>query len=145
MRLGRNGVYSVYRERAHAFEPALALTPPEVKRLGMVTFDDPEATLWRPYGSRRILHVCSVTMQTGCGPMESNMSGSTRTLFNAFSTGPWEGGSSVSMAGRLQTIQLNLRAGQEAIPWILVNRLIQINRFFLLNEPFRILPVNESS
>jgi hypothetical protein len=145
LRLGRNGVYSVYRERAHAFEPALALTLPEVKRLGMVTFDDPEATLWRPYGSRRILHVCSGDDANWLRANGIEYVWINTHAFQRLFNGPLGGWLQRVNGRRLQTIQLNLRAGQEAIPWILVNRLIQINRFFSLNEPFRILPVNESS
>jgi hypothetical protein len=51
-------VYSVYGERANAFAPAIALLPPDVTTLGLVTGDDPEASLWRPFGSRRVEHVC---------------------------------------------------------------------------------------
>lgn len=52
-------VYSVYGERGNAFESALAVLPPDANPLGMVTGDDPEATLWQPFGSRRIEHVCN--------------------------------------------------------------------------------------
>jgi putative effector of murein hydrolase LrgA (UPF0299 family) len=51
-------VYSVYRDRNHAFAPALAALPPGLKTLGFITYDDPETSLWHPFGSRRILHVC---------------------------------------------------------------------------------------
>jgi hypothetical protein len=50
-------VYSVYRGRSDAFAPARAILPPNLKTLGFVSFDDPETSLWRPFGSRRILHV----------------------------------------------------------------------------------------
>jgi hypothetical protein len=50
-------VYSVYGSRANAFEPALRLLPPGIQILGLVTLDDPETSLWRPFGSRRIIHV----------------------------------------------------------------------------------------
>ncbi|HEV2330970.1 MAG TPA: hypothetical protein VGY56_19485 [Verrucomicrobiae bacterium] len=50
-------VYSVYRDRNHAFAPALAVLPPNEKVLGMVTYDDPEAALWQPFGSRRVVCV----------------------------------------------------------------------------------------
>ena len=26
----------------------------------MTTYDDPETSLWRPFGSRRVVHVCAV-------------------------------------------------------------------------------------
>jgi hypothetical protein len=51
-------VYSVYRDRSDGFAPARAALPPEVKVLGLITYDDPETSLWRPFGSRRIEHVC---------------------------------------------------------------------------------------
>ena len=50
-------VYSVYATRYRAFDAAIALLPPGLKTLGFVSFDDPETALWRPFGSRRILHV----------------------------------------------------------------------------------------
>ena len=50
-------VYSVYGERADAFAPARASLPREADPLGLVTFDDPETSLWRPFGARRIVHV----------------------------------------------------------------------------------------
>ena len=51
-------VYSVYGGRADVFDPVLAALPPDAAPLGLVTFDEPEAALWKPFGSRRILHVC---------------------------------------------------------------------------------------
>lgn len=50
-------VYSVYSRRADAFAPARAVLPPDTRLLGFVSFDDPETSLWRPFGTRRILHV----------------------------------------------------------------------------------------
>ncbi len=51
-------VYSVYHDRAHAFAPVLNLLPPDLKVLGFITYDDPETSLWQPFGSRRVNHVC---------------------------------------------------------------------------------------
>ncbi len=51
-------VYSVYRQRATAFAPVVAGLPADADPLGLVRYDDPETSLWRPLGSRRILHVC---------------------------------------------------------------------------------------
>lgn len=50
-------VYSVYGERADGFAPVKAALPPGLKVLGLVTFDDPETSLWHPFGSLRIQHV----------------------------------------------------------------------------------------
>jgi hypothetical protein len=51
-------VYSVYGKRWDAFAPARDALPQGLTVLGLVTTDDPEASLWRPFGSRRIEHVC---------------------------------------------------------------------------------------
>lgn len=51
-------VYGVYARRNDGFAPARALLPPGLTVLGTVTGDDSEASLWRPFGSRRIEHVC---------------------------------------------------------------------------------------
>jgi hypothetical protein len=50
-------VYSVYGDRADGFAPVRKLLPPNLQTLGLVTFDDPETSLWRPFGSVRIMHV----------------------------------------------------------------------------------------
>ncbi|MCS7337355.1 MAG: hypothetical protein NZ739_03845 [Verrucomicrobiae bacterium] len=52
-------VYTIYSQRSDAFKPVRGLLPPETKVLGLVTWGDPEASLWMPFGSRRILHVCA--------------------------------------------------------------------------------------
>jgi hypothetical protein len=51
-------VFSVYSQRGDAFAPALQALPSETQVLGLVTYDDPESTLWKPFGARRIIHVC---------------------------------------------------------------------------------------
>ena len=51
-------VYSVYGNRADAFRPVREVLPADANPLGMITGDDPEVSLWRPFGSRRILRVC---------------------------------------------------------------------------------------
>lgn len=47
-------VYLTYKRRPNAFAPAVAVLPKDLKVLGLVTWDDPEASLWKPFGSRRI-------------------------------------------------------------------------------------------
>jgi len=51
-------VYSVYNQRHDAFAPARKILPPDLRILGLITSDDPETSLWRPFGSRSIIHVC---------------------------------------------------------------------------------------
>ena len=50
-------VYSVYRDRNDCFAPVRAALPAGAAVLGVVTYDDPETSLWRPFGGRRILHI----------------------------------------------------------------------------------------
>jgi len=50
-------VYSVYAVRNDAFARAREMLPPGLKILGLETYDDPETSLWRPFGSREIKHV----------------------------------------------------------------------------------------
>jgi len=50
-------VYAVYGGRADGLAPARERLPADATTLGLVTFDDPETSLWRPFGSRRIRHV----------------------------------------------------------------------------------------
>lgn len=49
-------VYDAYGTRVIGFDPVLAALPPEAEPLGYMAFDEPEAGLWRPFGSRRIEH-----------------------------------------------------------------------------------------
>lgn len=50
-------VYTVYGLRPDVFAPVTATLPPDASPLGLCTFDEPEASLWRPFGSRRVLHI----------------------------------------------------------------------------------------
>ena len=51
-------VYTVYSDRATSFARAAALLPPDTQVVGMVTYDDPETAMWKPFGHRRLVHVC---------------------------------------------------------------------------------------
>ena len=51
-------VYSVYSQRADGFASVREKLPPAVTRLGYLGFDEPEGALWRPFGSRQIIHIC---------------------------------------------------------------------------------------
>lgn len=54
-RIGR--VFATYAQRADAFAPVRARLPEGLSLLGIISVDDPETSLWRPFGSRRIEHV----------------------------------------------------------------------------------------
>jgi hypothetical protein len=51
-------VYFVYHERSDAFAPVHPLLPADLKVLGLLTYDDPETSLWRPFGGIQIEHIC---------------------------------------------------------------------------------------
>jgi hypothetical protein len=51
-------VYEVYDRRADALAPMRELVPDHVRVIGYVaSHDDPEASLWRPFGRRRVEHI----------------------------------------------------------------------------------------
>ena len=51
-------VYAVYGQRSDALAPVRQLLPPGVDCFGFVGGgDDPEASLWLPFGQRRLIHV----------------------------------------------------------------------------------------
>lgn len=113
-------VYSVYRERADAFAPVRAVLPPDLKILGLISYDDPEAALWRPYGSRRIEHIC---------PSDTTADLKRRGIeYILIRDGVLEFGFHCSLddwlkrmtAGIDQTVPLNLRAKTGAVNWYLV-------------------------
>jgi hypothetical protein len=49
--------YTAKSKRAQVFEPVIALLPADASVLGFSADDFPETSLWKPFGSRRILHV----------------------------------------------------------------------------------------
>jgi len=113
-------VYSVYGARGDAFEPARAILPADANPLGMVTWDDPEASLWQPFGSRRILHV-----RQDDTPEETRQRGIHYVLVSSFvlsqgwhmSFDEWLARNNAEVVQRLS---LELRAGRGATDWFLV-------------------------
>ncbi len=50
-------VYSRYRKRPDILAPVRALIPPEARKVGLVTLNDLETSLWRPFGARQFEHI----------------------------------------------------------------------------------------
>jgi hypothetical protein len=50
-------VYNVYRNRADLLRPIREALPPETKIVGLFSINNPETSLWRPFGGRRVLHM----------------------------------------------------------------------------------------
>lgn len=112
-------VYSVYRDRNHAFAPALAALPPDLKVLGLISYDDPETALWQPFGSRQI--VCVMPKDTAdwlksCGVeyilARSTLFGDQFPQFN-----DWAKQMNAVM---VREIPLNLRAAKGPVAWYLI-------------------------
>ena len=116
-------VYSVYGQRARAFAPALALLPADTRVIGIVSFDDPEAALWQPFGSRRVVHVCpgdatAALRAKGVEYVWVNMQKFAMLFQLSFEQ--WL----EQVNGRAtESISLTLRAGEEASAWRLVKLL----------------------
>jgi hypothetical protein len=113
-------VYSVYHQRWNAFAPARAVLPPGVKVLGLATFDDPETSLWRPFGSRRIEHVCP---QDTAADLKAR--GIEFVLVKPGIFGTWFAGSLDPWLKRMNAqvvmkIPLDLRASNGPLDWYLV-------------------------
>jgi len=113
-------VYSVYGARGDAFKPARAILPADANPLGLITWDDPEASLWQPFGSRRIFHVCHDDT-----PDYIRRRGIHYVLVSSFilshgwhmSLDEWLARNNAEVVQRLS---LELRAGRGATDWFLV-------------------------
>jgi len=49
--------YEAKSRRAEVFAPVIAMLPAEATVLGFSAYDFPETSVWKPFGSRRVLHV----------------------------------------------------------------------------------------
>lgn len=113
-------VYSVYGHRADAFRSAREMLPADANPLGLITGDDPEASLWRPFGSRRILHVCGDDT-----PEEIRRQGIQYVLASSHTLTHNQGVSlnqwlTKNNAELVQRISLDLRAGTGSSDWYLI-------------------------
>jgi hypothetical protein len=52
-------VYNLYRTRPDILLPIREALPPDAQAVGFIALNNPETSLWRPFGSRRILHLRS--------------------------------------------------------------------------------------
>jgi len=115
-----NEVYSVYAHRNDAFAPVRDRLPPGLAVLGMVTFDDPETSLWRPFGSRRIEHVCSGDTAADLKARGVEYVLLDEELLNRNCGGPLDEWLQKMNARVIQKFPLNLRASTGPHEWDLV-------------------------
>jgi hypothetical protein len=116
-------VYTVYGQRGDALASFRDLLPADAQTVGMITFDDPETSLWRPFGSRRVYHVVS-------GETRANLDvrGITYVLvsdehFKATFHEPFEKWQADMHAEVVRKAILELRAGWAPSEWCLVKLL----------------------
>jgi hypothetical protein len=113
-------VYSVYHNRNDGFAPVRAILPPEARVIGFISYDDPEAALWRPFGARRIEHICPQDT-----PDDLKKRGIEYVLANAEKIPTWfrltpEEWTRQMNAEVVQRIPLTLRAGFGPREWLLI-------------------------
>lgn len=113
-------VYSVYHERNDAFAPARAVLPPEVKVLGLITYDDPETSLWRPFGSRHIEHVCPQDTAADLKAKGIEYVLLRKEALESFFKCPLADWLRQMNAQVVQRIPLNMRASRGPLDWYLV-------------------------
>jgi hypothetical protein len=51
------GGYSIHRGRSDALRAIREAIPPDAPVIGFISLTNPETSLWRPFGSRRVLHI----------------------------------------------------------------------------------------
>jgi hypothetical protein len=111
--------YSVYSERSNGFEPVSQKLPPGIKRLGLITFDDPEASLWLPFGSLVVEHV---TPDDSADELRSRgieyvlMSADKVQYIFGQTAAAWAAGHDAEI---VQTFPLTLRARRGQVDWFL--------------------------
>jgi hypothetical protein len=113
-------VYSVYASRNDAFAPAKEILPEGLKILGLVTYDDPETSLWRPFGSREIKHVSPRDTAADLKAMGVEfVLLKTEGFEGRFGCSPNDWVARMN-AQVVQKIPLHLRAGEDPTDWWLV-------------------------
>jgi hypothetical protein len=113
-------VYSVYQDRPQAFAPVLAALPSDLRILGYMAFDRPEATLWAPFGSRTIVSICPEDT-----PADARARGVSFILVDADEFETWYSGSLSDWLARMNAVvvrefPLRLRAASGPERWCLV-------------------------
>jgi hypothetical protein len=113
-------VYSVYGARAEAFAPVRDSLPEGEKTVGMVTFDDPETSLWRPFGTRQIRHVIESDSPAYLQAEGIHYVLVGKVKFAQLFTESFDSWLARVNGKVVSSFVLNLRAGSEPTEWVLV-------------------------
>lgn len=113
-------VYSVYGDRSDGFQPVKAMLPEDLDTIGFVTFDDPETSLWKPFGSRSVRHVTRADT-----PQLLHSKGVEFVLVSGYIVDEHQKLTMEKWLNRydaeiITTMDLTLRAGRGPTPWHLV-------------------------
>ena len=114
-------VYTIYGLRGDSFAPVRAALPPGVKVLGMITFDDPETSLWRPFGSRRIEHVLPTDTPENLAQHEIHYVLISTKYFSGLFKETLDEWMHRQNATLITKMLLTLRASDAASEWLLVS------------------------
>jgi hypothetical protein len=113
-------VYSVYAARAGAFAPVRDSLPENQKVVGLVTFDDPETSLWRPFGTRRIRHVVQGDSAAFLQTEGIHYVVVSKVKFAQLFTEPFDSWLARVDGKVVSSFKLHLRAGSEPSEWMVV-------------------------
>jgi hypothetical protein len=113
-------VYSVYGARAEAFAAVRDSLPDDEKVVGMVTFDDPEASLWRPFGKRRIRHVIESDSASDLQSEGIRYVVVSKEKFSHLYNESFDAWLARMNGKVVSSFVLNLRAGSDPTEWVVV-------------------------
>ena len=114
-------VYSVYEKRPDSFAPVLAKLPPDAKPLGFIAFDEPEAALWRPFGTRRILHIVREDTLAKTRARGINYALVSERFFGQHYPMNFDDWLALNHARVIEKFDLRIHAGREPEGWWLVH------------------------
>lgn len=113
-------VYTVYHNRNDAFAAVREALQPNLNVLGCISSDDPETSLWRPFGTRRIIYVCPGDTATDLKSHRIKYILVRSDEFGNSFPGTLDDWLANMNAQTIQTIPLDLRASVGAKDWYLV-------------------------
>jgi hypothetical protein len=113
-------VYAVYGNRAEGFAPMRAVLPESAQVVGLITSDDPESSLWRPFLHRRFVHL--TPQDTAAALRDSGIEYIvvSSEKFEQVMQRPFDQWLAETHGTVVQRVPLALRAGEGPRDWLLV-------------------------
>jgi hypothetical protein len=113
-------VYSVYGKRADALAECRDTFQADEKTIGVITFDDPETSLWRPFGSRRLIHVLPSDSREALQQKGIRWVAVNTEQTSHYADYPFEKWAADMGAVVEHSFSIRYRAGRQSIDWRLV-------------------------